>query len=138
MKLILLILILLGLFFNNANAQKKIKHKHKIELKGQGIKYGIASYYAKKFDKRETANGEIYSSQKYSAACNVFPLGTWLKVTNLRNNKTLVVKINDRLHPKNKRLLDLSWIAAKELGYLSRGLTKVKIEVLKDFHLVRD
>ena len=138
MKPVLLVIILTGLFFSESNAQKKIKHKHSISDTKPIIKYGTASYYAKKFDKRQTASGEIYRSEKYSAACNVLPLRTWIKVTNLRNNKSLIVKINDRLHPKNKRLLDLSWIAAKELGYISRGLTKVKIEVLKDFHLAID
>ncbi len=67
--------------------------------------------------------------------CNVLPLNTWIKVTNLRNDKSLVVKVNDRLHPKNTRLLDLSGLAAKDLGYISRGLTKVKIEVLNNFNL---
>ncbi len=75
---------------------------------------------------------------KYSAACNVLPLNTWIKVTNLRNEKSIIVKTNDRLHAKNKRLIDLSRIAAKELEYLSRGLTKVKVEVLNNFHLEKE
>lgn len=135
MKSVLLVLMFIGFFFTFSNAQKKIKHKQVASAGKPVIKYGTASYYAKKFDKRKTASGEIYRYNKYSAACNVFPLLTWLKVTNLRNNKSLVVKINDRLHPKNKRLIDLSWGAAKKLGYISRGLTRVKIEVLKDFQL---
>ncbi|HEV8082472.1 MAG TPA: septal ring lytic transglycosylase RlpA family protein [Chitinophagaceae bacterium] len=138
MKSGLLVLMFIGLFFTYSNAQKKLKHTHSISAKQSLIKYGIASYYAKKFDKRQTASGEIYRSKKYSAACNVLPLHTWIRVTNLRNNKSLVVRTNDRLHPKNKRLIDLSWIAAKDLGYISRGLTRVKIEVLKDFHLARE
>ncbi len=99
------------------------------------IKYGTASFYAKKFNGRKTASGEIYYSTKYTAACNVLPLKTWIKVTNLRNKKTIIVKINDRLHPKNKRLVDLSKIAAQKLGYIGRGLTRVKIEVLNNFQL---
>ena len=98
------------------------------------IKYGIASFYAKKFNGRQTANGEIYSSSKYTAACNVLPLGTWIKVTNLRNDKTVIVKINDRMNSKNKRLVDLSAIAAHDLAFSARGLTRVKIEVLQKFH----
>ena len=54
--------------------------------------YGIASYYADKFNGRPTASGEIYSHQKLTAACNILPLGTWVKVTNLRNNKFVIVK----------------------------------------------
>lgn len=138
MKSGLLVLIFIGLFCTYSNAQKKLKHKHSISAKQSLVKYGTASYYAKKFDRRQTASGEIYRSKKYSAACNVLPLYTWIRVTNLRNNKSLVVRTNDRLHPKNKRLIDLSWIAAKDLGYISRGLTRVKIEVLKDFHLARE
>lgn len=96
-------------------------------------RFGIASYYASKFVGRRTANGEIYQHELYTAACNVLPLNTWIRVTNLKNNKSVIVKINDRLHPKNKRLVDLSYIAAKELGYIKRGLSKVKIEVLENY-----
>jgi rare lipoprotein A len=96
------------------------------------VKYGIASYYADKFKGRQTANGEIYLPEKYTAACNVLPLNTWIKVTNIKNNKSVVVKINDRMHPKNKRLVDLSKAAAKKLNLLSYGIIKVKLEVLKE------
>ena len=94
------------------------------------IKYGVASFYAKKFNGRQTANGNIFSSVKYTAACNVLPLGTWVKVTNLKNDKSVIVFINDRLHPKNKRLIDLSKTAAEQLDFIGRGVTKVKVEVL--------
>lgn len=99
------------------------------------IKYGIASYYANKFVGRKTATGEIYRKEKLTAACNKLPLRTWVKVTNLRNNKSVIVKINDRLHPKNKRLVDLSYQAARVLGYTGRGLTRVKVEVLNNFKI---
>ena len=92
--------------------------------------YGVASYYADKFTGRQTANGSTYSHTKLTAACNVLPLNTWIRVTNLRNNRAVVVQINDRLHPKNKRIVDLSRIAATELGYIGTGLTQVKVEVL--------
>lgn len=92
--------------------------------------YGTASFYANKFDGRKTANGEIFSQQKLTAACNLLPLGTWIRVTNLRNGRSVIVKINDRLHPRMKRIVDLSRIAAQQLNYLRSGLTKVKVEVL--------
>src|SRR3954467_300153 len=95
------------------------------------ILYGTASYYAEKFNGRETANGEIYDSRKMTAACNVLPMGTWLRVTNLSNNRTVIVKTNDRLHPRMTRIVDLSRIAAEKLGYIGKGLTKVKVEVLR-------
>ena len=92
--------------------------------------YGTASFYANKFQGRQTANGEIYSHAKYTAACNLVPLGTWIRVTNLLNKKSVLLKVNDRLHPKNKRVVDLSLTAAKELNYTNAGLAKVKVEVL--------
>jgi len=92
--------------------------------------YGTASYYADKFIGRKTATGAIYSHLKLTAACNVLPLGSWIRVTNLRNNKAVIVQVNDRLHPKNMRIVDMSRMAAEQLGYLSRGLTQVKVEVL--------
>lgn len=94
------------------------------------ILYGTASFYANKFDGRKTASGEIFSQQKMTAACNVLPLGTWVLVTNLRNKRSVVVKVNDRLHETAKRIVDLSRSAAQELGFLKSGLTRIKVEVL--------
>lgn len=137
-----LLLILLGLmpFGFSTKAQsastsmkgaKVVKQK---ELNDTGdsaiVYYGVASYYADKFNGRSTASGEIYSHTKKTAACNVLPLGTWIRVTNLRNDRSIVLKINDRLHAKNNRLVDLTKSAAQNLGYVGRGLTRVKVEVL--------
>jgi rare lipoprotein A len=94
------------------------------------VYFGTASYYAEKFNGRKTANGETYDSKKYTAACNVLPLGTWIRVTNLRNKRSVIVKTNDRLHVSMKRIVDLSFVAAEKLGYTGRGLTQVKVEVL--------
>jgi rare lipoprotein A len=94
------------------------------------ILFGIASYYADKFEGRQTANGQYYSQEKMTAACNKLPLNTWIRVTNLRNKQSVIVFINDRLHPKNPRLVDLSKMAARKLGYIGRGLAQVKVEVL--------
>ena len=94
------------------------------------IQYGTASFYANKFNGRKTANGEVFSQDKLTAAHNSLPFGTWIKVTNLKNKKSVVVRVNDRLAHDNKRLVDLSRAGASKLGYTSRGLTKVKIEVL--------
>ncbi len=114
----------------SAQAKKGSNKKQSISSKNQRIFYGQASFYANKFHGRQTANGEIFSQDKFTAACNVLPLGTWIKVTNLSNGKSVVVKTTDRLHTKMRRLVDLSRIAAKKLGYISRGLTRVKVEVL--------
>jgi rare lipoprotein A len=93
------------------------------------ILYGTASFYANKFEGRRTANGEIFSQKKLTAACNVLPLGTWIKVTNLHNGRSVVVKVNDRLHYRMKRVADLSSAAARQIGH-NDGLTRVKVEVL--------
>lgn len=94
------------------------------------VLYGTASFYANKFHGRKTASGEIFNQNKFTCACNVLPIGTWVRVTNMRNGKSVVVKVNDRLHPKMRRLLDLTRAGAQKLGYVSAGLTRVKAEVL--------
>src|SRR6187399_1360399 len=94
------------------------------------ILYGTASFYSNSFNGKKTANGEIYSHKKRTAACNVLPLGTWIRVTNLRNGKSVVVKTNDRLHSKMKRVVDLSREAADKLDYVKSGLTRVRVEVI--------
>ena len=93
--------------------------------------YGTASFYSNTFNGKKTASGEIYSHKKMTAACNVLPLGTWIKVTNLRNGKSVVVKTNDRLHKRMKRVVDLSREAADKLDYVKSGLTRVRIEVIR-------
>src|SRR5687768_12577482 len=102
--------------------------KKKAETKK--ILFGTASYYADKFNGRQTANGEQYDHNKATAACNQLPLGTWIRVTNIKNKKSVVVRINDRMHPRMTRIVDLSRSSAEKLGYLKRGLAEVKIEVL--------
>lgn len=94
------------------------------------VLYGTASFYSNSFHGKRTANGEIFSQQKFTAACNVLPLGTWIKVTNLRNGKSVIVKTNDRLHARMTRVVDLSKAAADKLNYTKSGLTRVKVEVL--------
>lgn len=93
-------------------------------------KTGIASYYAQKFHGRQTANGEIFDNTAMTAAHNTLPLGTYIKVTNMRNNRWVVVRVTDRLHYANRRIVDLTQAAAKKLGFIHRGLTKVRVEVV--------
>lgn len=96
------------------------------------IETGVASYYHSKFHGRRTASGEKYDTTKLTAAHNSLPFGTKIKVTNIRNKRTVIVKVNDRLHHRNTRLVDLSKAAAAKLGYLGRGLTRVKVEILEE------
>ena len=119
------------LFCGEADAQTRPK-KHSVKKKVEtGFElYGDASFYAEKFHGRKTANGEVFSQKKFTAACNSLPLGTWIQVANIKNDRIVVVKTNDRLSPNNKRLIDLSHDAAKKLGFISAGTAKVKIVVL--------
>ena len=117
-----------------STSMQKSKVTRKSESNGKGdssiVYYGVASYYADKFTGRKTASGASYSHEGKTAACNVLPLGTWIRVTNLKNNKKIVLQINDRLHAKNNRLVDLTKSAAGKLGYIKSGLARVKVEVL--------
>lgn len=92
------------------------------------IKTGIASLYHDKFHGRKTANGEIFSQKKLTCASNQYALGTWLKITNMLNGKTVLVKVNDRMNARMKRVVDLSKAAALAIGLEKRGVGKVTVE----------
>lgn len=91
---------------------------------------GIATIYAKRFNGLRTATGEIFKHSNLTAASNNFKIGTWVKVTNLLNEKSVIVRINDRMHPrmaKLGRVVDLTQAAANLLGNFD-GILKVKVE----------
>ncbi|MDP3667363.1 MAG: septal ring lytic transglycosylase RlpA family protein [Sediminibacterium sp.] len=97
------------------------------------IVFGIASFYSSNLDGSKTATGEIYRNSKMSAASNNFKLNTWVRVTNLKNNKSIILRINDRMHKRMQlrgRVIDLSRIAANRLDFIKKGLTNVKVEVV--------
>ena len=91
---------------------------------------GNASYYADKFQGRTTASGERYDAAKHTCAHLTLPYGTVLRVTNLANKKTSVVRVNDRGPFAPNRILDVSRAAADELGITGKGVVKVRIETL--------
>lgn len=91
---------------------------------------GKASYYADKFEGHLTASGEKYRHSKLTAAHKTLPFGTRLKVTNLANQATVIVVVNDRGPYVDGRILDLSKSAAEQLGYINQGIADVRIEVL--------
>ena len=93
---------------------------------------GIASYYHPKFEGRKTATGEVFMNTKFTAASNNLKLGTYIKVTNLRNSQVVYVKINDRMAASNRRIVDLTSTAAEQLNFKEQGTTKVMIEVVSD------
>ena len=89
-----------------------------------------ASFYADKFEGRPTASGEKYKHARLTAAHRTLPFGTLVRVTNLSNNRSVEVKINDRGPFVKGRIIDLSKAAAKQLGFLNAGLAEVKLEVV--------
>lgn len=91
---------------------------------------GSASFYADKFVGRKTANGEIYSHNKYTCAHKTLPFGTKLRVTNIANNKSVIVTVNDRGPFVQSRVVDLSKSAAKEINMISQGIAKVQVEII--------
>jgi len=95
------------------------------------IQYGVSSYYADKFHGRRTANGEIYDMYGISGAHQTLPLNSIVKVTNLENNKELVMRINDRGPFIKNRIFDCSYGAAVKLSFISQGTTIVKVEVIE-------
>lgn len=92
---------------------------------------GIASYYADDFHGKLTSNGEVYDMHGITAAHRAFPFGTWIRVTNLDNNRQIVVRVNDRGPFVDGRIIDLSLGAAKELEMILKGTARVRLEVLE-------
>ena len=93
-------------------------------------KEGLASYYHLKFNGNKTASGDIYNSSLFTAAHKTLPINSYALVTNLHNNRKVIVRINDRGPFSDKRLIDLSHAAAKELDIIGRGTGQVRIEAL--------
>ncbi len=111
------------------NPDTVIKQKEPVAV--GDIQYGVSSYYAEKFHGRRSANGEIYDMYGVSGAHQTLPLNSVVKVTNLENNKELVIRINDRGPFIKDRIFDCSYGAAVKLGFISKGTAIVKIEVIK-------
>jgi len=92
---------------------------------------GKASYYAMKFQSKKTASGELYDRDKKTAAHKKLPFGTKLRVTNIKNSKSVIVKINDRGPFVKGRIVDLSSSAFSRIANLDAGVIEVKIEVIR-------
>ncbi len=92
---------------------------------------GIASYYADKYQSQQTASGELFDQNKATAAHKTLAFGTIVKVTNLKNNQSVVVKVNDRGPFVKGRIIDLSKSAFNTIGNLNIGLVEVSVEVTR-------
>jgi rare lipoprotein A (peptidoglycan hydrolase) len=114
---------------------KRYKSKidtNKIKIEINHIK-GVSSFYSKNLNGTLTSTGERFYNNKFTAACNLYKLNTIVRVTNLRNGRTVLVRINDRMHPnmlRKGRVIDLSQSAAKQLVFSSNGLVKVTVDAI--------
>ena len=97
--------------------------------KPKKVQIGKGSWYGKRFHGKKTANGEKYNMYTYTAAHKSLPFNTKVKITNLKNNRSVIVRINDRGPFVKGRIIDLSYLAAKKLKYVDKGVAKLKIEV---------
>lgn len=96
------------------------------------VSSGVVSWYGAKFHGRKTASGEVYDKNELTAAHKSLPFGTKVKVTNIRNGKSVVVEINDRGPFVKSRVLDLSQAAFSEIGHTNSGVMHVEYEILDD------
>lgn len=121
LKIILTIIFFIGvLLVNEADAQIQVKQR------------GVASYYSPALHGRRTSNGERYNKNDFTAAHRTLPFNTVLKVTLLQNNNSVLVRINDRGPYAYNRIIDLSSMAAREIGLLGPGFGQVLIEVVDE------
>src|SRR5271168_2000974 len=97
--------------------------------KSRAFQVGTASWYGEQFQGKQTASGEPFNMSDFTAAHPSLPLGSYVKVTNLRNGKAVVVRINDRGPVVDGRIIDLSYNAARVLGFKDRGLQRVRLDL---------
>jgi rare lipoprotein A len=121
--LIVMVMVLFGAC--NVTKQKKQSFHYTYYDKGE------ASWYGKEFSGRKTASGETFNPDYLTAAHRTLEFGTYVRVTNLKNNKSVIVKINDRGPVKKTRIIDLSERAAKEIDMINDGVVPVKLELVK-------
>src|SRR5580658_67676 len=97
--------------------------------KSKAYQVGTASWYGEQFQGKQTASGEPFDMRDFTAAHPSLPLGTFVRVTNLRNGKAVVVRINDRGPVVDGRIIDVSYSAAQVLGFKERGVQKVRLDL---------
>jgi rare lipoprotein A len=100
-------------------------------VKTRRFQVGKASWYGRIFQHKQTASGEPYDMYQFTAAHRTLPLGSWIKVTNLKNDRSVVVRINDRGPVRRSRVIDLSYSAAKMLGMGHDGVDPVQLDVVQ-------
>ena len=91
---------------------------------------GSASYYSSSMNGRKTSSGEIFNNNLLTAAHKSMKLGTMVKVTNIKNDSTVVLKVNDRLSKSSSHIIDVTLAAAKKLNFVRNGIATVTVEIL--------
>jgi rare lipoprotein A len=112
-------------------------HKSEKNKKSQPYQVGTASWYGDYFQGKQTASGEPYDMRDFTAAHRTLPLGSYVRVTNLRNGNAVVVRINDRGPVVDGRIIDVSYNAARALGFKERGLQKVRLDLYQPTTMAR-
>lgn len=125
-------LVSASIIFAGCTSSPKAQARSYASFFNQNFKsVGQASYYGKQFHGRTTANGEKFDMYDLTAAHKKLKFGTFLKVTNQNNGKSVIVRVNDRGPYAKGRIIDLSKGAATKLGMLHSGVAKVKLEIVK-------
>ncbi len=114
---------------NQVNNKKNIKNNR---IKSNGVLRGVSSWYGPNFHGKLTANGEVYDMYGVTAAHKTLTLNTVVRVTNLDNDKSIILRINDRGPYVDGRILDCSFGAAKKLGFHEQGTANVEIKIIEE------
>ena len=122
--------MLVGLLLLAGCAKKKHTSSSHVPRAPQGPETGIASWYGHPYHGRAAANGEIYDMEKMTAAHRTLPFGTWVRVTNLTNEKNVDVRIIDRGPFIDGRIIDLSHSAARAIDLIGPGVARVRIDII--------
>ena len=110
---------------------KAVSRQSKKQIKNSPYEVGTASWYGEYFQGKETASGEPFDMQALTAAHPTLPLGSFVRVTNLRNGRAVVVRINDRGPVVEGRIIDVSYNTARVLGFHERGLQRVRLDLVR-------
>ena len=129
---IIMILIILTLMNCTGKAYyRSEKQTGRKKIRERSIIKGKASYYSSDFHGRKTANGEIFNMYEKTAAHRTLPFNSIIQVRNIENNKSVIVRINDRGPFHNDRIIDLSYQAAKEIDMIEKGVVDIEIKIIK-------
>jgi rare lipoprotein A len=118
-------------------AVKAVSQQSKKQIKNSPYEVGTASWYGEYFQGKETASGEPFDMQALTAAHPTLPLGSFVRVTNLRNGRAIVVRINDRGPFVERRIIDVSYNTARILGFHERGLQRVRLDLVRPASMAR-